>query len=105
MENEFWLFIFIFIFIFTFTFIFIFIFMLGGGGNCMGKGREDFEDGGGEYTLRLNGRCRAGAEEVSFAWLAVDAQTTHRAFTSGVRVDTNDSKLLIMHALWQPGLS
>ena len=60
---------------------------------------------GASNTLRLNGRCRAGAEEVSFVWLAVDAQTTHRAFASGVRVDTNDSKLLIMHALWQPALS
>jgi hypothetical protein len=27
--------------------------------------------------------------EVSFVWLAVDAQTTHRAFASGLRFDTS----------------
>ena len=55
-------------------------------------------------TLRLDGLCRARAGEVSFVWLAVDAQTTHRAFASSIRFDTNESKLLIMHDLWQPTL-
>ena len=102
MENEFWLFISMFIYSLSSSCLVVV-------GAVWAKGVRIVEmvemvGASNTNTLRLDGRYRAGAGEVSFVWLAVDAQTTHRAFASGTRFDPNDSKLLIMHALWQPAL-